>query len=146
MAPMQFFNRYGEGEFWVPAQEGPEGELAFDTGQWRAETVMDAVSEGEVTGPVPVEVEQLGIAVSVRVPVGGRQADDDLRAGRNRDATEIQRRHGVSKCRMRDRCVEAQEFFHGLWYLGGIGASWSIWPGLRNRATRLLPMRLAVVS
>jgi hypothetical protein len=89
VTPMQFFNRYGEGEFRVPAQDGPERELAFDAGQWRAETVMDAVSEGEVTGPVPVEVELLGAAVSVRVPVGRRQADDDLRAGRNRDATEI---------------------------------------------------------
>ena len=96
--------------------------MALHAGQRRAETVMDAMPEGEVTGLIPVEVERLGARVSVRVTVRGGQADDDLRTGGDRHATECERRCCVSKRRMRHRCVVAEEFLHGLWELGGVGA------------------------
>src|SRR5580704_9700884 len=130
---MQVFHRDGEGEFWVSVQERPEGELAFDARQWGAETVMDAVPEGEVTGLTPVEVEPLGAGVSVRVSVRRRKANDDLSAGGDCDATEIQRPSRVSKRRVRDGCVEAEELLHGLWDLGGIGAELSQRDGVGKR-------------
>ena len=146
MPPMQVCHRYGKGELRVPAQQRPEGELTLHSSQRSAETVVDAVTEGEMTGFASVEVEVLGAGVSVRVSVRRRQADDDLCAGGNRRATEIQGRSRVAERRVRDGCVEAEELLHGPWDLGGVGAKLASWSGLRNRATRLLPMRLAVVS
>ena len=96
--------------------------MALHAGQRRTETVMDAVTEREVTGLIPVEVELLGAGVSVRVPVRRGQADDDLFTGGDRHATESERRRRVAKRRMRDRCVVAQELIHGFGDPRGVGA------------------------
>ena len=58
MAPVQVCDRHREGELREPAEERPEGQVALHPGQWRTETVMDAVPESEMTGLVPFEIEQ----------------------------------------------------------------------------------------
>ena len=70
---------------------------------------MDAVSEGEMAGARPFDVEHLGIVVDTLVAIRRRQADDDLGPGRNRHAAQFDRFDGVSKRRVRDRRVETQE-------------------------------------
>ena len=62
--PVQVLRRDGEGELWEPPQERAEREVALHAGQRRAEAVVHAVPEGEMTGHGPVDVERLGARVS----------------------------------------------------------------------------------
>ena len=70
MAPVQFVGCDGEAEIREAPQQRPDGELALDAGERRTETVMDAVSEGEVTAFGSSEVELVRVRVLSAVAIG----------------------------------------------------------------------------
>jgi hypothetical protein len=81
LAPVKHGGGDGEADFGEAAQHRREGELPLHAGQPGAETVVDAVPEREVTRISPVDVDDLRVGLSVSIPVGGGQADDDLSHG-----------------------------------------------------------------
>ena len=109
MTPPQLVVGDGESQLREASQQRAQGDVPLQAGERGAEAVMDAVPEGEMADARTVDVEHLGIVVGVLVAVRRRQADDDLGAGRNRHAAQFDRFDGVSKRRVRDRRVEAQE-------------------------------------
>ena len=121
MTPPQLVVGDGESQLREASQQRPEGEVPLQPGERGAEAVVDAVSEGEVTGARTVDVEHLGIVVHALVVVRGRQADDDLGAGGDRHPAQFDRLDGVPERRVRDRGVEAQELLQRRREPSGIG-------------------------
>ena len=87
-----------------------------------------------------------GSRVAVVVAVRRREVDDHLRAGRDRDAAELDRLDRVAERRVRDRRVVAEELLDRGRDPAGSARRRASWSGCRSSATTPLPMRLVVVS
>jgi hypothetical protein len=82
----------------------------------------------------------------VGVPVGGRQADDDLGADGDCRVADLHRLDRVAECRVGNGGVVAEALLDGRGDFGGVGSELGELLGVAQQATTLLPMRLAVVS
>jgi len=91
------------------AKQRTECELAFHAAQRGTEAEVGGVSEGEVMHLGATEVEQLRLRVSLSIPIGGREADDDLSSGGDGHSADLYRLARVAESRLRDRCVVAEE-------------------------------------
>ena len=101
----------GDGESKVresPEQRG-EGDASFEAGQWCAEAEVGAVPEAEVRLRRAADVEHLGVVADVRVVVRAAEADQDLLAGGDHDAVELDGLGRDAERGVRDRCRVADE-------------------------------------
>ena len=90
-------------------------------GQWRTQTVVDAVAEGEVPAVGAVDVERLRVAVARVIPVRRRQRHDDLREGGDDDPAEQDLLGRVAEGRVRHRRVEAHALLDRPRHEVGVG-------------------------
>ncbi len=109
--------------------------------------MVDAVPERQVPPLRPLDVEPLGFGEATTVMVGGGETDDDLRAGRDRVAADLDDLHGVAECRMGHGGVVAEQLLDGGRDPVRIArAASSSCSGWSRSATTALPMNVVVVS
>lgn len=97
-------------------------DLSFHAGEGSSDAEVDAVAEPEVSYVGSTDVERGGMAIPRWVAVRGCKVDDDLRAGGDRGAAELDRLDRVAEGRVRGRRVEANELLHGGRHQRGFGA------------------------
>jgi hypothetical protein len=71
VAPPQFVVGDRKSQLGKASEQCPEREAPLESGKWRTEAVMDAVSEREVTGARTVDVEHLGMLEDVFIVTRG---------------------------------------------------------------------------
>ena len=66
---------FGDGQTkrWHAIEEPPQSDLSFESGQRRAQAVVDALSEGQVAVPLAPQVEDVGLLELRLVAVRRRQ-------------------------------------------------------------------------
>src|SRR5215213_7533845 len=86
-APAEGFRRSFEPQVWHPTQQGGDGDLTFHPGERRAQAVVDAFAESEVSVVGAGDVQVVGVREAFRVVVGGREHDQHhLPSGYDRPA------------------------------------------------------------
>ena len=90
-------------------QDG-QGDLHFETGEWRADAEMNAGAEGDVRQKRPRRVEAAGMVMAARIAVGGTEEETDLLALPQLDAFDLDRLESVAIEEM-ERRIEAERLF-----------------------------------
>ena len=107
-------NGIGQAQRRDAAQQRVEHDLQFRAGELLADALVASVAEAELLAGIAGEVELVGFGVGGRIPVRGRQVDDDALAGADGLAADLDVLDGHPALAVLDDRQVAHQLFGGV--------------------------------